>query len=210
MTDVRPADIRPASPETARTGASIGSQLVPLRRNSGWLMAAGFALILLGLFGLAAVHLFSLVSALTFGAMMLAGGTVLLVDAFKHPGWQSRLTMIAIGVVYAVTGLLVFFNPVQAVLALTMVCAAMLIATGLLRVIAAFQVRAMVAWGWILASGLLSLLLGVFIAFQLPQAAAWVLGTFLAVELIFQGWSYVFLARAIRSTFDGVHPKPVV
>ncbi len=85
----------------------------------------------------------------------------------------------------------------------------MLMATGVLRVIAAFQVRPMVAWGWILASGLLSLLLGIVIAIQLPQAATWVLGTFLAVELIFQGWSYVFLARAIRSTFDGVHPKPV-
>ncbi len=202
-------DVQPAPTATARTGASIGSQLVPLRRNSGWLMAAGIALILLGLFGLVAVHLFSLVSALTFGAMMLAGGAVLLVDAFRHPGWQSRLTMIGIGVVYVITGILVFINPLQAVIALTMVCAAMLIATGLLRIIAAFQVRPMVAWGWILASGLLSLLLGIVIAVQLPQAAAWVLGTFLAVELIFQGWSYVFLARAIRSTFDGVHPKPV-
>jgi len=26
--------------------------------------------------------------------------------------------------------------------------------------------------------------------------------------LIFQGWAYVALARAIRSTFDGVHPRP--
>lgn len=58
------------------------------------------------------------------------------------------------------------------------------------------------------ASGVLSLLLGIFIYVQLPQAATWVLGTFLAIELIFQGWAYVFLARAIRSTFDGVHPKP--
>lgn len=202
-------DVRPATPEPARAGHTLGSHLVPLRRNSGWLLAAGIALIGLGLFGLAAVHLFSLVSAPTFGAMMLAGGAVLLVDAFQHQGWQSRLTMIGIGIVYVLTGGLVVFNPVQAVLALTMVCAAMLVAVGLLRIVAAFQVRPMVAWGWILASGLLSLILGIFIAVQLPQAATWVLGTFLAVELIFQGWSYVFLARAIRSTFDGVHPRPV-
>ncbi|MCZ8313460.1 HdeD family acid-resistance protein [Phreatobacter sp.] len=202
-------DSRPTTPDTAPTGRSLGAHLVPLRRNSGWLLAAGIVLIGLGLFGLAAVHLFSLVSALAFGAMMLAGGTVLLVDAFQHKGWQSRLTMIGIGVVYVVTGILVFYNPLQAVLALTVVCAAMLMVVGLLRIIAAFQLRPMVAWGWILASGLLSLLLGLVIAVQLPQAATWVLGTFLAVELIFQGWSYIFLARAIRSTFDGVHPKPV-
>ncbi len=50
--------------------------------------------------------------------------------------------------------------------------------------------------------------LGLYIVVQLPQAAGWVLGTFLAIELIFQGWAYVALARAIRSTFDGVHPRP--
>ena len=31
-----------------RTGSSLATHLVPLRRNSGWLMAAGIALIILG------------------------------------------------------------------------------------------------------------------------------------------------------------------
>jgi len=34
-----------------------------------------------------------------------------------------------------------------------------------------------------------------------------VLGTFFAIELIFQGWAAIALARAIRSTFDGVSPR---
>ncbi len=202
MTDVTPQTAQPA-----QTGHSLGSHLVPLRRNWGWLMGAGVALIALGLFGLVAATLFSVVSALSFGAMMLIGGGVLLADAFRREGWKSRVAMLAVGVLYVLTGALVFYNPLQAVIALTLLAAAMLVAVGMLRIIMAFQMRPLSVWGWVLASGLLSLVLGAYIFLQLPQAATWVLGTFLAIELIFQGWAYVFLARAIRSTFDGVHPK---
>lgn len=196
------------TPQPAQTAHSLGSHLIPLRRNWGWLMGAGIALIALGLFGIVAATLFSVVSALSFGAMMLIGGGVLLVDAFRREGWKSRVAMLAVGVLYVITGALVFYNPLQAVIALTLLAAAMLVAVGMLRIIMAFQMRPLSVWGWVLASGLLSLVLGLYIVLQLPQAATWVLGTFLAIELIFQGWAYVALARAIRSTFDGVHPRP--
>jgi len=203
MSDVTPTPSAPAS-----AGHSLGSHLVPLRRNWGWLMGAGIVLIALGLFGLAAAGLFSVVSALSFGAMMLIAGGVLLADAFRRQGWTSRLAMLAVGALYVLTGALVFYNPLQAVIALTLLTAAMLVAVGLLRIVMAFQMRPLSVWVWVLVSGLLSLVLGLFIFVQLPNAATWVLGTFLAIELIFQGWAYVALARAIRSTFDGVHPRP--
>lgn len=207
---VPPAPVPPSPGGAPRTGHSLGSHLVPLRRNWGWLMGAGIVLILLGIFGLAATFLFSVASALSFGAMMLIAGGVLFADAFRREGWSSRLAMLAVGVLYVVTGALVFYNPLQAVIALTLICAAMLVAAGILRIVMAFQVRPLPVWGWVLASGILSLLLGLLIFAQWPASSAWVLGTFLAIELIFQGWSYVFLANAIRSTFDGVHqpPKP--
>ena len=59
----------------------------------------------------------------------------------------------------------------------------------------------------ILVSGLLSLVLGVMILVRWPASSLWVLGTFLAIELIFQGVATIMLARAIRSTFDGVITK---
>lgn len=208
MSDTTQAPAVPPAPEPPKTAHSLGSHLIPLRRNWGWLMGAGIVLILLGMVGLVAANLFSVVSALSFGFMMLIAGGVLFVDAFRREGWASRLAMLAIGVLYVLTGLLVFYNPLQAVVALTLLCAAMLVAAGILRIIMAFQMRPLAVWGWVLASGILSLLLGILIFAQWPASSTWVLGTFLAIELIFQGWAYVFLARAIRSTFDGVHPRP--
>lgn len=194
-------DVSPAKPH------SLGTHLVPLRRNWGWLLGAGIVLLILGTVGLAATVILGVVSVLSFGVMMLIGGAVLLADAFRREGWQSRVLMLAIGALYVLTGVLTFYNPLSALVAITLFVGVTLVIIGVLRVVMAFQLRPAALWLWVLVSGLLSLALGVLIIASWPASAAWVLGTFLAIELIFQGWTYVMLAFAIRSTFDGVKPR---
>ena len=190
-----------------RAGSSLATHLVPLRRNSGWLLAAGVSLIILGVLGLGAVAVLSLASAVWFGAMLLVGGIVLLIDAFRHKGWKSRVLHILIGLLYVAVGLMTFANPLLATASLTLLAGAALVATGVLRLVVAFQNRELPAWRWLALSGALSLLLGGMILAQWPGSSLWVLGTFFAIELIFQGWATIALARAIRSTFDGVKPR---
>ena len=192
-----------STPSEASTPPSLGTHLIPLRRSWGWLMAEGIVLIILGVLGLGAVALLSLASAIWFGAMIFVGGIVVLIDAFRHQGWKSRLWHILIGVLYLAVGVMTFMNPLVATASLTLLAGAALVATGVLRIVVAFQNRQLPYWGWIAISGLLSLLLGGMILMQWPGSSLWVLGTFFAVELIFQGWAAIALARAIRSTFDG-------
>ncbi|MBN9442468.1 MAG: HdeD family acid-resistance protein [Bosea sp. (in: a-proteobacteria)] len=195
------------SETSAHQPASLGTHLVPLRRNWGWLMAEGIVLIILGVLGLGAVALLSLASAIWFGAMIFVGGVVVLIDAFRHQGWRSRLWHILIGALYLAVGVMTFVNPLLATASLTLLVGAALVATGVLRLIVAFQNRQLPYWTWVALSGVLSLLLGGMILMQWPGSSLWVLGTFLAIELIFQGWAAIALARAIRSTFDGVITK---
>ncbi len=192
------------SETSAHQPASLGTHLVPLRRNWGWLMAEGIVLIILGVLGLGAVALLSLASAIWFGAMIFVGGVVVLIDAFRHQGWRSRLWHILIGALYLAVGVMTFVNPLLATASLTLLVGAALVATGVLRLIVAFQNRQLPYWTWVALSGVLSLLLGGMILMQWPGSSLWVLGTFLAIELIFQGWAAIALARAIRSTFAGV------
>lgn len=196
-----------STPAEASKPASLGTHLIPLRRSWGWLMAEGIVLIVLGVLGLGAVAMLSLASAIWFGAMIFVGGIVVLVDAFRHQGWRSRLWHILIGVLYVAVGVMTFVNPLVATASLTLLAGAALVATGVLRLIVAFQNRQLASWVWVALSGLLSLLLGGMILMQWPGSSLWVLGTFLAIELIFQGWAAIALARAIRSTFDGVITK---
>lgn len=195
------------APSPARQPPSLGTHLVPLRRNSGWLLAAGIALIVLGVLGLGAVGLLSIASAVWFGAMIFVGGVIMLVQAFRNSGWKSRLMHVLIGLLYLAVGVMTFINPIVATVSLTLLAGAAFVATGIFRIVVAFQTRPMPAWIWVLVSGLLSLALGALILMQWPTSSRWVLGTLLAIELIFQGWACIALARAIRSTFDGVITK---
>lgn len=196
------------SSTTDTTPRSIGTYLVPLRKNYGWILGAGIALVVMGVVGLAMVVLLSITTALTFGALMLFGGALLLADAFRREGWKSRLQAVAIGILYVVTGLLVFYNPLSAMVALTVLVACALIAIGVLRIVVAFHLRPNAAWLWMLLAGVLAVGLGLLILAQWPASSAWVLGVFLAVELISQGWAYIMLALAVRSTMDGVKAPP--
>lgn len=196
-----------STPSGVSNPPSLGTHLIPLRRSWGWLMAEGIILIILGVLGLGAVALLSLASAIWFGAMIFVGGIVVLIDAFRHQAWKSRLWHILIGVLYVAVGVMTFVNPLVATASLTLLAGAALVATGVLRLIMAFQNRELPYWGWVAFSGALSLLLGGMILAQWPGSSLWVLGTFLAIELIFQGWAAIALARAIRSTFDGVRSK---
>lgn len=190
--------------QDAKTPPSLGTHLIPLRRNWGWLLGLGIALIILGVIGLGMTPLLSIASAIWFGALMFVAGVLLLIEGFRHGGWKSLVWHALIGLLYIGVGVITFFNPLAATVSLTLVVGAMLGATGILRIIIAFQTRPLPAWIWVLVSGLLSLLLGAMILYQWPGSSAWVLGTFLAIELIFEGWACIALARAVRSTFDGV------
>lgn len=182
---------------------SLGSQLAPLRRNWGWLMAGGAALVLLGIVGLGSATLLSVASAIWFGAMMLVGGIIVLAGAFRSAGWRGVLLNTLIGLLYLGVGIFTLVNPVAATASLTLFVGVALLATGILRIVVGLQNRQLPFWAWVVISGLLSLLLGGMILLQWPASSLWVLGTFLAIELIFQGIGIMALARAIRSTFDG-------
>ena len=49
-----------------------------------------------------------------------------------------------------------------------------------------------------LLSGFLSFLLGILIWAGWPESSAWVIGLFVAIDLIAGGWALVMLALAVR------------
>jgi uncharacterized membrane protein HdeD (DUF308 family) len=48
-------------------------------------------------------------------------------------------------------------------------------------------------------NGGVTLLLGVIIHRQLPEAALWVIGLFLGIEMIFNGWAWIMMAFGLRA-----------
>ena len=170
-----------------------------LQRNWGWLLAFGIVSILLGLAGLYMTFGLTMATVVFFGALILAGGVLQLVQAVGCKGWKGVLAHVLIALLYISAGILIMFDPVLASSLLTLILAGILMAVGLVRIMMAFQVRGAVeGWYWALLAGLVSILLGGMIVAQWPASGLWVIGLFVAIELIVNGWSYVFLALGAR------------
>lgn len=169
-----------------------------LSRNWGWLLAFGILSIILGTVGMGMTFGLTLVSVVFFGALLIVGGTFQLVDAFKCQGWKGALWHIVIALLYIAGGLLIVVDPVLASETLTLALAAVLIAVGVSRVMMALQHRGQTGWGWLVLSGVISIALGAMIVAKWPMSGMWVIGLFVAIELIFNGWAYLFVALAAR------------
>jgi uncharacterized membrane protein HdeD (DUF308 family) len=103
-----------------------------------------------------------------------------------------------IAVLYALAGTIIIANPVAASLILTLFIGFVLLTTGILRSIMAFRFKRFKIWLWPLLSGLISVLPGLMIINQWPVSGLWVIGLFVAVELMVNGWSSIMIELVVR------------
>lgn len=171
-----------------------------IKENWGWLLALGIASVILGTIGLGMAFSLTLVGVLLFGVLLGIAGLFQLIDAFKCKGWKGTALHALIGLLYLAAGAVAIIDPVNAAVALTLVLGVAFIATGILRLIMAFQHRSSRGWIWALVGGIISLVLGTVILLQWPISGLWIIGLFIAIELIVNGWTSIFVALAARRT----------
>ena len=175
-----------------------GSAVVTLQRHWGWLLSLGLLLLILGCIGLGMQIALTLVSMYFFAALLLVSGISHGVDACKHKPWKGACWQIFIALLYFIAAGLVFYDPLLASAMLTAALAWLLIVIGFARIIMSIYVRDTKGWGWIFFSGITSLVLGVLILLQWPMSGLWVIGMFIAIDMIVSGWTYIFTAFALR------------
>jgi len=70
--------------------------------------------------------------------------------------------------------------------------------------LAAVQIRPVSGWGWMLANGVITLLLGWMLWKQWPLSGAWAVGVLFGVQLISTGASLLAIGGAVRSMAKAV------
>lgn len=163
-----------------------------------WTIGLGAALTLLGVLAIAASVLTTLVTMTLLGWMLIIGGVVQVVQAFSAPRWRAVVLPLLEGVLYGVVGMLIAARPLESAAVATLLLGAFLMISGLFRILAVPTFLRLRNWGWVLASGIVSLLLGIAIWAQWPVSGLWVLGTFIGIEMIGWGISLMALGAALR------------
>lgn len=186
-------------------------QLTPLQKqifgeavkHSGKLIAIGVLLIVCGTLGLLAETAFSYASISILGAVALVGGVFMAIHAFQSKGWKSFFIQSLFAALYVAVGIFVWVSPMKALEGLTIWLAAIFLVTGVMRLIAAFQNGQGGNFALPALSGVLSIVLGIMIMNNWPEASLWVPGLLLAIEFLLQGWALVFIGLAMKKASQG-------
>ncbi len=171
-----------------------------IERRWGWLLALGIVQVICGALALAIPIAASLAAAIVFGAVLLVAGVIQAVHAFSIRGWKGVVLHALGALLYIVAGVLVLLFPLSGALTLTLVVGALLLADGIVRSILAFRLRPRDGWGWFLASGTASTLVGFLLLLGWPLTGLWAIGVLLGVNLIFSGVGNCALAITFRTS----------
>ncbi|MBJ3774474.1 HdeD family acid-resistance protein [Acuticoccus mangrovi] len=183
-----------------------------------WMLALGILMAVLGVIGLGMTYGLTIISVLWFGVLAIIGGIAQIIDAFKHAGWKSFIWHLLLGILYLAAGIVLVVLPVQSAWWLTLFIGAMFVVNGILRIIMAFQMQggAAIVVG---ITGAISIFLGALIysIVNLPSADTlataetatawfrewgWVIGLFVALEIIVHGVALIVLALAAKKVAD--------
>ena len=168
--------------------------------GKSWIWMAAFAVLSLvgGALALADPFAATLAATLLAGWFFMLLGGLQIIQSFQVQGWGGFVWALLFGVLSLVVGVSLVFNPLAGMVSLTLLVAVLLVVTGAIKTFYAFSLRPVTGWGWVLVSGLLSIVLAVLIMSNFPYAAGTVLGIFLAVELISNGVLFLFVALGLR------------
>jgi uncharacterized membrane protein HdeD (DUF308 family) len=190
--------IRMSTPAEVRLARRVlRHELEAIRAHWVWFVTLGIVLIVVGTIAVAVPFVASLATAMTFGVLLLIGGVAQLTASFWTRDWSGFLLSLLMGVLYSVLGLLFLRDPGDALLAMTLLLACVLMAGGLFRIIGSVMYR-FPHWGWVLVGGIINLVLGIMIWQQWPVSGLWVIGLFVGIDLIFTGWTWLILALSVK------------
>lgn len=172
--------------------------LAPLRAKSGWIIALGVVYVLAGLIALSSVVFATVVTVFVVGVMMLIAGVAEVINAFQIKTWGKFLLWLLLGALYIVAGFVTFENPLLAAALLTLVLGFTLIASGIMRIVLAFNMKQESPWVWVVLSGVITLLLGLIIVAHWPVSGLYILGLFLGIDLVIAGVSWIGIGSGLR------------
>jgi len=190
MSFVQPSGAPDLTPALARS----------VRDHWRFFLVEGIVLVLLGAAAIAVPPLAGLAATIILGWVFLIAGIVGFVAtlAERHApgfGWSLLSALVAL-----IAGGVLLWDPLRGLVTLTYVLIAFFIVDGIVVIALAIEHRRELSgqWEWMLANGVIDLILALVIILGLPGTIAWALGLLVGIDLLGGGASLVAMALAAR------------
>lgn len=132
------------------------------------------------------------------GWLLIISGVVQVISlwgATQVPYFWLQLVTLALEIL---VGYLLITRPEAGLVAVTFLMLVLFLISGIARVVFALMIRPMEDWIWVLVSGFVAIACAGILFASLPEAATWLLGVLLGIELIAIGGAQGLLAWRVR------------
>lgn len=177
--------------------ATLGASVERARPKWGWFVALGLLFAVFGVITLSYLTVAgTIASVFMIGFAMLVAGFAEIFLAFQAKTWGWTILWILVGLLYLFAGGVTIAQPMMAATTFTLFISAALIATGVMRIVAAFNVPD--GRGMLILSGIITVLLGILILMAWPASGLYTLGMFLGADMLVYGVSWISFGMWLR------------
>ena len=175
-----------------------------IKKRSAWSIFMGVLTAVLGIFLIAYPLITATITTLLLGCVLILVGVAQFVIALHSQTIGNFVLRVLLGVLVAITGVVLAFFPFLGVAALTVTLGILLLVQAGLLTATAIELRPIEGWGWFLFDAVVSLLMGVLILARWPSSSFWAIGTIVGVSVLMSGISRIMIAAKIRSGVSSV------
>lgn len=169
------------------------------RHLKSYYLVEGAIFVILGILAIIAPFTFTVAFELMIGWLFVVGGIVQAYRIFTRKNSSGLAFSIFSSILYLVVGFLLLFYPFTGILTITFMLAAFYFLEGIAQISYATFLKDSPNWGWLLLSGIIAIIVAFIIWSGWPGTAYWVLGILVGINLIFYGFSKIFLASLINT-----------
>jgi len=188
------------STNTPNTEQIQSAMAASLREHWVLFLVEGIILVILGLAAIVVPPIATLAVELLFGWLFLISGIAGLITTFlmrQAPGFWWSLVSAILGIA---AGIVLLLWPLSGIVTLTLVLIVFFTIEGVASIMFALEHKGELSgrWGWMLASGIIDLILAVIILAGLPGTAALALGLLVGINMLFGGSALIGMALHAR------------
>jgi uncharacterized membrane protein HdeD (DUF308 family) len=171
-----------------------------VKRYALWYLIEGVLLVVAGILAIVYPVISTAAVVVLLGWLLIISGVLQglsLIGARHVPHFWLQLISVILALL---VGFLFLRDPAQGLLTIALLLIVFFMMEGISKVVFALTIRPFPNWGWVLASGLVGILLALILLANLPVTAVWLIGFLLGINLICVGAAIAYLAWQVRKT----------
>lgn len=164
--------------------------------NTSMLKGVGILLMVLGAIAILVPALASFTVTIFIGWVLVIASVFLFASAFANRSGFHLFTGLIWAALALIAGLWLLIDPGRGTRTLTLIVMLYFLVSGVFKLGVSFTARGRPGIGWLAVNGLFSIVIGLIILADMPEAANWAIGLLLGIDFIFSGWGLINFGMA--------------